>query len=748
VTDVPDTMNWSQWTYAQALRAVTDDDIDLRALSNVQWFVFNPAGVDQAGGHDEVGYQAHGNQYYGATIDHRAIDGFEAGADTLRTVSDELLTGVRGTVDLNTLARLRDRVIVLENFLSDYAGQFRKRANDLDSTAPGFSGKAAYLIYVRLADMAARLELWSGGLPVTPGVPLSKAAENARSDLDNFCRGMANAWYAESNTGVRDRIRNAVIAETWAIRNHLISKGIVVGESGYKFDKWDPRRNPNRIVLPFMVDAFNDRVRAEVLAALASYPKGDLRKPETWTRINQSITDTVRDSLDNMDAVARQYIAPLGWAYRVLADGLKPLQTPVPFRPPPISPPPPSGGPPPPLARSAAPPPTWGGGGGGASKKPSGGPGGGGGPAHAVPPPLELPAGGSPGGAPPVSPPPLDSGGPGHPDPAPGRNGAFPPAFVENAAATGPGGAADPDVTPGADAAPPPGGGGMPAPIPPDRNSSAGAGAPAPPDGEPGGLPAADLPAAAVPGPIPPPAVSARSSGRRGGKRRQDDPAGGGAVAPDGQPGQAGQAGQPGGQGDQPGSEEPAGGLVIQPTVEVPRAAAAGVAEPGLPGGDGRVGRVGRVSPAAVGPPQVAAASPGPAAQPSYRGAYWPTGQYGPLSSQVAGSRVPRNGLGRMPFLLGSSGGRGRPYGRRAPLTEDEQVWSATSAAGDGVVGPDDDAHLDYDEPAALGNPGDARHHAGTGSPAHLVVGRGDDQSEDQYDQAAEAATRKRFGDE
>ena len=46
---VPDSTNWSEWTFARALRAVTGDNVDLRPLSNAEWFIFNPAGVNQPG---------------------------------------------------------------------------------------------------------------------------------------------------------------------------------------------------------------------------------------------------------------------------------------------------------------------------------------------------------------------------------------------------------------------------------------------------------------------------------------------------------------------------------------------------------------------------------------------------------------------------------------------------------------------------------------------------------------------------
>jgi hypothetical protein len=192
----------------------------------------------------------------------------------------------------------------------------------------------------------------------------------------------------------------------------------------------------------------------------------------------------------------------------------------------------------------------------------------------------------------------------------------------------------------------------------------------------------------------------------------------------------------------------PGGGLALRPSgphvpgqvsVDGPGLPGAGNGEFGLAGWDGRVGGDGSVGLAQL---TAGRADPGPPS--GYRGSgYWPTGQYGPLPSQVSGSQVPRSGMGGMgrASYLGAMGGgrRGRPSGRRgprAPLTEDERIWSVTSTAGARVVGLVDDEHPDYDEPTAPGDPGHAPRPAGTEETGQLVIGRGDDdQSEYQYEE-------------
>src|SRR5260370_31034384 len=87
---VPDDTNWSDWTHSLALRAVTGDDLDLRALSRAQWIVFDPSSLDRPGGNDEVGYQAYNIQYYGATINHRALADYQAGVDQRTRIARDL----------------------------------------------------------------------------------------------------------------------------------------------------------------------------------------------------------------------------------------------------------------------------------------------------------------------------------------------------------------------------------------------------------------------------------------------------------------------------------------------------------------------------------------------------------------------------------------------------------------------------------------------------------------------------------
>jgi len=140
---VPDSTDWSEWTFAQALRAVTGDEVDLRPLSTAGWFLFNPAGVNQPGGTDEVGYQAFGIQFYGAGINHAAIDAFEAAADRLDTITAELIEGRRGAADVYTLSRLHEVVLDLEALLDTSGAEFRRRAGQVEAGGTEVAGTAA-----------------------------------------------------------------------------------------------------------------------------------------------------------------------------------------------------------------------------------------------------------------------------------------------------------------------------------------------------------------------------------------------------------------------------------------------------------------------------------------------------------------------------------------------------------------------------------------------------------------------------
>jgi hypothetical protein len=752
---VPDDTNWSDWTYALALRAVTGDDVDLRTLSQAQWFVFDPSSVDRPGGSGEVGYQAYDNQYYASTIDHQAVGAFESAVDQLDVIAGDLGNGARGAMDISTLAALRDKVARLEAFLSDAGGHLRKWANDLGSAAVDLSGTAAGVIRSRLDKEAGRIELWSERLPVNPTLPLSTAVENARSDLNNFRIGMANAWHNEAIAGLRGRIQAAIDAETSAIHDYLVSQGLVAGTPGYKFDKSDPTKQPNLVVTPTMIQGFHDDTRTQILAALAGYPKGDLRQPETWMRINQSVTDSVRASLDNLDATAQHYIEPLRGSYMTLGSGLKPLGA---------------------LPRPvASPPPAASTGGGGPGGPPPGGSGGGAGPGGTAHNAASQPGGPPPTDAPPAGPSPDGAGGAGAPPPD-GSAGAFPPPGGTPAggpAPDGSGGAFPPPGGTPADGPAPDGSGGA---LPPPGGTPAGgpvpvgppASAAVPSETDPAGPPPADGSAAgaaglggadsAPPSTAPPPADGSAPAGagtvtgpepfpvgglgrgagrgREQKKRRRADPpaarhvatpAEGSAPADAAAAGHAGSHAAPAGQQVRASAVDLSGDPVrTGHASELPVGPRA--AEFSLPSWDGRVGGDGLAHAAAV-PPDAGQ-------QADYRGgAFWPAGQYGPLSTQVAGSPVPRAGARSMPYPppMGSTrrlGSSRRGHRDRTRLTEDEKVWGLSAAASAGVVGLFDEPS--DDEPARAGQRTDRE------ETAQIVIGRGrggdsDDEFESEY---------------
>jgi len=798
---VPDSTNWSEWTFAQTLRAVTGDNVDLRPLSNAEWFIFNPAGVNQPGGMDEVGYQAFGIQYYGARINHTAIDAFEAAADRLDTITAELIEGRRGTADVHTLTRLHEHVLDLETFLDTSGGEFRRRAGQLESGRTDLAGTAAQLMHQTLDTYADLLELWADRLEVTPTLRLSTAVRHARDDLHTFGAESGSGWQAERQAGIRTRIRDAVAAETAAIRGHLISHGIVIGTPQFTFDQWDPTKKPGLIVTPADIDAFTTRTRAAIEAAVASYPKGDLRQAATWTRINKDITATVSGSLDNLDRVARKVIQPLHESYLALSGGLKPLgqdsntadsgppqaDSPTPDAPPPAGPP---GTPQPPPAVGAPP--------------PAGGLAPGPGPASSA-----FPTGSANGG----QPAPDGTGSNGN---VPGPDG--PPRPDPNAQLVD-----QPGLSSGADGQPPPAGDGQPSPaggaalaaMPPAATLTGPAGGgrsqdpssnsppagetptrpagplpdgspvgsaetlavtdPAVPAGGPIGVSAVDAAGGAAPAAIPLASIGgSRGRNRTDTKRRRADsdgglavspPADGSLTAPPGLPRDGAPVGGAG--GTAPGHPVPAGGsgssvpqgpghLVAGghglpplpdgagPGIGGPALpAAAGSAEFGLPGWDGRVGGDG-----AAGLTHPAAEPPAAGPQTGYRGSgYWPTGQYGSLPTQLAGSPVPVSGGVGMPYLPGMGGARGGAPGRgrerRTWLTEDEEVWGAAPTARAGVVGPlEVDEYLDSDQLVAPGDPAATQaEEAGHVVAGHVVAGRGDDDQFEYPPRGAAAVT-------
>lgn len=297
-------------TFALALKSVTGDDIDLRPLSEGHWFVVSAGGADgQAGG--GITYSAFGKTYLNVVVDSRAIGTYEQATDQLGPVIGELAAGQRGTLVASTISDFQAQALNLENYLRQAAGDFAQWSGDVASGAQ-FSGSAADLIAARLKESADGLDNWGGRLNAS-GQPLSSVIGEAGDALSAFRSAMSDAWAAATGGGLRDNIRSAVADQVAAVVAYLTEAGIVTGSSADQL-------TPLASTLP--PDQFQATSEAKIQAALAAYPKGDLRAQSTWDAIDKEVTSTVSGLLDQLDQAAAAAISSLGSAYQRVVDAV------------------------------------------------------------------------------------------------------------------------------------------------------------------------------------------------------------------------------------------------------------------------------------------------------------------------------------------------------------------------------------------------------------------------------------------
>jgi len=329
-TGVPDTTNWSQWTYANALAAVTGDSLDdLRSkLKGVQWLQFKKDAAGQPPSGDNVaGYHIFGKQVFAASLNKDAWQAFEDLLTETWVVFEDLAKGVRGALDKHTLLYLQHEISELGQFLAQQAGDYRRRANNLKSSASDFKGKAAAVIQEKLDHYADMLEYWHHQVDHNNGLPLAQAAADALHELDRFIFTMIDAWSSYGDGQLGEYIRRMV----YSVYDYMVASGIVSGTPNYKFD--DTHHDFDGNGASMEVGMEKAEVEAYVDNVMKAYPYGDLRSEATWQAMNRDISAAVVARLDEVDGVARKALPPLSDAYVTLGKALSPLGNPPPFRP-------------------------------------------------------------------------------------------------------------------------------------------------------------------------------------------------------------------------------------------------------------------------------------------------------------------------------------------------------------------------------------------------------------------------------
>ena len=324
------------------------DSVKPTKLENAQWFMWDPDAL----GHDlpwnpkgpnnrmvpqDLTYYFCDKQYFGANVDWNAVGAYEQAVADMSEFMTDFSMLQRGDLDGQTLVDLTIKVDLLMNFLLEYAGKFRKRADDLKGSDSSLRGKASALIQERLDWYADTLEDWRDQVVDNNGKSIASAATDASVALYTLVNGMVRTWSDLVHQGMPGLIRHWVNSFKNSINDYLDKKGLFAGTPNYVLNDMAKLKavygTPNKAGVPSGWDWDLSACYKYIDLVLDSYPLGSLRDPETWKKINSTISLFAWPCLTTLDQSARAALPGLRDSYVTLAEALVALVNPNPFTP-------------------------------------------------------------------------------------------------------------------------------------------------------------------------------------------------------------------------------------------------------------------------------------------------------------------------------------------------------------------------------------------------------------------------------
>jgi hypothetical protein len=324
---IPDTTNWSEWTFEQALSALTGEAADLHAPAQQPWFTFNgsPSATDQ------ISYHAYGEYYYGVNPNNDALAAWQTALTAVESMVTDVGRGRRGSMDVQSLVDTQTAITNSVTWTDTTAKNVKQWADNLDSDDSAFKGKAASVIQFRLQQNSEGLRDINEQLTTRHGLAIAEAVGGAVTALNTFNSTMSSTWSAQATT-LRNMIVNAFNQHVNDVVSYIVGQGIVRGEGVYLLDaKAD--------------DGGADAAKAYIKEVMAAYHLGDLRQQSTWTAINTAISnDAVTLLKSALDTPAQTQLGLLEPAYVLATSSLIELTTPPRSTPPAVTVPTPDGG--------------------------------------------------------------------------------------------------------------------------------------------------------------------------------------------------------------------------------------------------------------------------------------------------------------------------------------------------------------------------------------------------------------------
>jgi hypothetical protein len=306
---IPGTDNWSEWTFEQALMALTGEGTDMHALAGGPWYTV-PSDLSSGG---DLNYHAWGEFFMAVNFNKDSERAWSDGWTNLNEIVNDVARGKRGSMDVQSLTDLAGAIQAMANWTDTTGSGFHSWANALNSDDSAFKGKAAALIQFRLKAQADGLDDTREQLTTRHGMSIADAVSDAAKGLDAFNRAMADTWHAAD---VGNIMANTLNAETEEVFNYLRDSNIVLGTPNYILDRID-----------FRLD--RQLGRDYINRALAAYPKGALNTQAGWDSIGNHVKQTILDYLKaNLDTAAQTAIQTLVPIYLLATNALVDLTAP------------------------------------------------------------------------------------------------------------------------------------------------------------------------------------------------------------------------------------------------------------------------------------------------------------------------------------------------------------------------------------------------------------------------------------
>lgn len=297
---LPEHTDWTQWNFSQVLFALTGDELDLRTKLNGNWLTFDEGTSTvtrtqgESSGHD-ISYGAFDTYYYLVDYNEAELTGWTGFVDKITTVIDELNKGFRGMLDVESLNRARDKVVEYQNWINDSAADYRAWASNLESEDSGVSGKAGAVIQLRMKQNAEKLENLRHQVEGNDGMPVATALRDVYDAMRRAIGILCSGWYTFVPT-LRELPSNKSGIIVDELQSHLRNSGVAR-------DPWIDDADNELYALD---GKSKEDAEAMVVDALGYYDRGDPSIKETWTRINDDVSNTMASVLDDLDVSARE----------------------------------------------------------------------------------------------------------------------------------------------------------------------------------------------------------------------------------------------------------------------------------------------------------------------------------------------------------------------------------------------------------------------------------------------------------